>query len=63
MAMRCLECGNCKQNEPVYYCTARNEFVESEEVGEVKLKDRSGWKKGDPEYEEHRRRLRQEKAI
>lgn len=59
--MHCLECGNCKTNEPMYYCTARNEFVVNESYRPEKEKDRSGWKKGKPGYELHRRRTRKDR--
>lgn len=58
--MFCLDCGNCRKGEALFYCTAKNEFVVTET--EV-IKDRAvaKWRKGDPNYENHRRQLRKEK--
>ncbi|MGE5605184.1 MAG: hypothetical protein ACM3YE_05775 [Bacteroidota bacterium] len=58
--MFCLDCGNCRKGESLFYCTAKNEFVVTET--EV-IKDRATakWRKGDPDYENHRRQLRKEK--
>ena len=25
--MDCLNCGNCKENQPTYYCLAKNEVL------------------------------------
>lgn len=59
--MECLNCGNCKTGEYAYYCLMRNEFVVNEStVSQTVEKNRSGWKKGDPGYENHRRNTRKE---
>ncbi|WP_227767588.1 hypothetical protein [Zhaonella formicivorans] len=60
---QCFHCGNCQQNGTMYYCTARNEFIIPEKSMVVE-KDRtnSGWKKGDPNYEKRRRKVRQERG-
>lgn len=57
--MTCLECGNCRNEDRVFFCPARNEFVIREEI--VVKERTSQWKKGDPGYESHRRRLRKER--
>lgn len=47
----------------MYYCTARNEFIIAQGQAVVE-KDRTnaGWKKGDPNYEKRRRKVRQERG-
>ena len=57
--MTCIKCGNCEAETNVFYCPARNEFVIKEDV--VVRERVTQWKKGDPGYEYHRRRLRKEK--
>lgn len=57
--MTCLECGNCSNEEKVFYCPARNDFVIREDI--VVRERTSQWKKGDPRYEYHRRRLRKDR--
>lgn len=52
--MDCLSCGNCKENQPTYYCLMKNEVVINEHY-EREQKIRSGWKKGSTEYEKYRR--------
>jgi len=42
---------------------ARNEIVINENYVANSEKGRSGWKKGDPEYETHRRKLRKEIEV
>jgi hypothetical protein len=56
---QCYNCGNCQQDSGLYYCTASNEFIIKEGVVVEKDRSNSGWKKGDPEYERHRRKIRQ----
>ncbi len=56
--MLCLDCGNCRNGEAVYYCTARNEFIVTE-TAVVREKGVNSWRKGDPEYEKHRRDRRE----
>lgn len=38
--MKCLDRGNCRQGETVYYCPARDEFVIQQEPGRVRIKER-----------------------
>jgi len=57
----CLECGNCRQNDSLFYCTAKNEFVVVEEAI-VKERTQANWRKGTEGYE-HQRRLRKEKSL
>ncbi|HHU32738.1 MAG TPA: hypothetical protein GXZ50_08770 [Clostridia bacterium] len=60
---QCFHCGNCKQDVLTYYCTARNEFIVKEVTNVLeKSKCNTGWKKGDPEYEMRRRKIRQDRA-
>lgn len=64
--MFCLECGNCRKGETLFYCTGKNDFVlaETAVVRERGTQDRAGerWRKGDPNYESHRRQLRKDKV-
>lgn len=62
--MSCLDCGNCKQGDVTYFCFDKNELVVNERIeAQVIEKSRGGWKKGDPEYEVHRRRSRKEVEV
>jgi hypothetical protein len=56
----CLDCGNCRKGDALFYCTAKNEFI-ANEVSIVREKSRERWRKGDPGYEQHRRQLRKDK--
>ncbi|NLZ92076.1 MAG: hypothetical protein GX918_09165 [Clostridiales bacterium] len=56
--MECINCNNCKQNQPTYYCFARNDIVVNTNYTPKTEKTRTGWKKGHPNYETHRRKLR-----
>lgn len=58
--MVCLDCGNCRKNEPLYYCTAKNEFIATE-TAVVRERVGGHWREGDPNYEQHRRQLRKDK--
>lgn len=58
--MNCFECGNCQDKHTMYYCTAKNDFVIPEELS-VREKTRGGWKKGNPSYEEQRKKDRVKK--
>lgn len=58
--MECLECGNCRGEELAYYCTAKDDFIIKETIS-LREKHSSGWKKGDPRYENRRRTNRGEK--
>lgn len=60
--MECINCGNCKENQPTYFCLAKNEVVINENyVPEEKFRD--GWKKGSKDYEIHRRKTRKEVEV
>ncbi|NLW24599.1 MAG: hypothetical protein GXY91_05080 [Clostridia bacterium] len=61
--MKCFGCGNCQQGDLTYYCTARNEFVIKEQIGPQEKIKTSNWKKGDPQYEKHRRIRRDYERI
>jgi len=61
--MDCIYCENCKQNTPTYFCIAQNKIVINENYVCNTEKSRSGWKKGDPNYETHRRKSRKEVEI
>lgn len=52
--MDCLNCGNCEENQPTYYCLKDNAVVINEDY-EPGEKSRGGWKKGSSGYENHRR--------
>ena len=62
--LMCLECGNCRQNNSLFYCTEKNDFVVAAETEETIVKERTqtNWRKGTQEYE-HQRRLRKEKSV
>lgn len=68
--MFCLECGNCRRGETLFYCTGKNEFVVQETAVVRERSSREGdgepmharWRKGDPNYEWHRRQLRKDKV-
>ena len=61
--MECIHCQNCKLNQPIYFCAMKNDFVIDLSKRAVVEKTRSGWKKGDPGYELHRRRNRKEVEV
>lgn len=62
--MECFDCGNCKSGNAAYFCLMKNDFVlNSETKLIVEEKNRSGWKKGDPNYEIHRRKTRKEVEV
>lgn len=63
--VECLECGNCRQGAAVYFCTARGEFVISEEqlVIERERPERKSSDKGNPRFSTRRRRGRERKAY
>lgn len=61
--MSCMHCENCKQNTATYFCLEKNEIVINENYVYNELKSRSGWKKGDPDYEIHRRKTRKEVEV
>ncbi|MFU0800912.1 MAG: 4Fe-4S ferredoxin-type domain-containing protein [Xylanivirga thermophila] len=58
--MECIKCQNCKMGQATYFCAAKNDFVIDTSKLEVVQKTRGGWKKGDPNYELHRRKVRKE---
>ena len=64
--MLCLECGNCRKGDALFYCTGKNEFVvrETAVIRERTAREGDGerWRKGDPSYEWHRRQLRKDKV-
>lgn len=61
--MSCMHCENCKQNTATYFCLEKNEIVINENYVHNAEKSRSGWKKGDPGYEIHRRKTRKEVEV
>lgn len=54
-----LNCGNYKENEPTYYCIAKNQVLINNNY-KPSEKTRTGWKKGTLNYEKHRRLIRQD---
>lgn len=60
--MECYDCGNCKENNPTYYCIAKDKVIINENY-KPEEKKRNGWKKGNKEYEIHRRNTRKEIEI
>jgi len=62
--MECLKCDNCKTDSAAYFCLMRNDFVLNQDAKSLVVeKSRSGWKKGDPNYEVHRRKTRKEVEV
>ncbi|MGB7604440.1 MAG: hypothetical protein WBL93_03090 [Lutisporaceae bacterium] len=61
--MSCMHCDNCKQNTATYFCLDKNEIVINEHYINNAEKSRGGWKKGDPDYEIHRRKTRKEVEV
>lgn len=61
--MSCMHCDNCKQNTATYFCLDKNEIVINQNYVNNMEKGRSGWKKGDPDYEIHRRKTRKEVEV
>jgi hypothetical protein len=55
-----MHCENCKQNTATYFCLEKNEIIINQNFFQSMEKCRSGWKKGDPDYEIHRRKTRKE---
>jgi hypothetical protein len=55
-----MHCENCKQNTATFFCLEKNEIIINENYVQNMEKSRSGWKKGDPDYEIHRRKTRKE---
>ncbi|MCX7711618.1 MAG: hypothetical protein N2484_17390 [Clostridia bacterium] len=62
--MECMNCGNCKSGSVAYFCLMKNDLVLNQEASSQTIeKNRSGWKKGDPNYEVHRRKTRKEVEV
>ena len=62
--MECFKCGNCKSENAAYFCLMKNDFMLNTEIqSSIVEKNRSGWKKGHPEYEIHRRKTRKEVEV
>jgi hypothetical protein len=63
-AMEYFNCDNCKSGNVAYFCLMKNDFVVCKETqSQIIEKIRSGWKKGDPSYEVHRRKTRKEVEV
>ena len=60
LTMECIHCQNCKLGQVTYFCAAKNDFVIDTSKMVAVEKTRNRWKKGDPDYESHRRKVRQE---
>ena len=60
--MNCLNCGNCKESQPTYYCLAKNQVIINKNY-KSEQKTRTGWKKGSKNYEFYRRQLKKEIEI
>jgi hypothetical protein len=58
-----MHCENCKQNTATYFCLEKNEIVINVNYVHNAEKCRGGWKKGDPDYEIHRRKTRKEVEV
>lgn len=61
--MECIQCNNCKTGDITYFCLSKNDFITDKSSLKVIEKTRDGWKKGDPRYEVHRRKIRKEHEI
>lgn len=57
--MECYNCGNCKENNPTYYCLSKGEIIINKNYVPEK-RQRTGWKKGNKNYEKRRRNLRKD---
>jgi len=60
--MECFNCGNCKEDSTLYYCPKSNDFI-IKDSNQAKEKNRSGWKKGRPEYESRRRKNKKREIV
>ena len=60
--MNCLGCGNCHEDQPTYFCLAKDEVVINKKIKPVE-KTRTGWKKGSSNYESHRRQQRKDVDV
>ncbi|MGB4071610.1 MAG: hypothetical protein WBK68_07885 [bacterium] len=47
----------------MYYCPARDEFIIDETYTRIRERVKSSWKKGDPDYESRRKRMRKEQKT
>ncbi|NLC69113.1 MAG: hypothetical protein GX754_10140 [Clostridiaceae bacterium] len=62
--MECFKCNNCMTDDIAYFCPMKNDFVTNEKFKLTAIeKRRSGWKKGHPNYETHRRKTRKEIEV
>lgn len=61
--MECFKCKNCEMEDDTYFCPMKNDFVVKEMKSIVIEKPKLKWKKGDPEYENHRRKSRKELEL
>ncbi|NMA02038.1 MAG: hypothetical protein GX923_05675 [Clostridia bacterium] len=53
--MECFGCGNCQEEQNIYYCPAQNDFIIKEQTNIPEKAKKANWKKGDPQYESQRR--------
>ncbi|MDI3538728.1 MAG: hypothetical protein PWQ41_699 [Bacillota bacterium] len=58
--MDCLDCGNCRKGEAVYYCPARNDFVIVD--GVTKIKERRSIPEEYDDYTERKKKYRRERG-
>lgn len=59
--MDCLDCGNCRKGEAVYYCPARNDFVIVDGVTKIKERKSSNPDEYD-DYTERKKKYRRERG-
>lgn len=59
--MDCLDCGNCRKGEAVYYCPARNDFVIVDGVTRVKER-RTSVAADEDEHGDRRKKNRRERG-
>lgn len=58
--MDCLDCGNCRKGEAVYYCPARNDFVIVD--GVTKIKERRSIPEEYDDCTERKKKYRRERG-
>lgn len=61
--MECFGCGNCHEEQNIYYCPAQNNFIIKERIETPEKVKTTNWKKGVPQYESHRRFRKDEKVL
>lgn len=61
--MECLDCGNCRKGEAVYYCPARNDFVIVDGVTRVRERRPGSVPEGDTRAERRKKARRDRGSL